>query len=83
MAHPSVASGKIYCEEWGKALCGWKNVQIEIEVYPKPTINEVRFFMERFRKGDINDPKYRQARIDTFVNKIYLCDDKMAILYFV
>ncbi len=37
--------------------------------------------MEQFRKGDINDIKYRQALIDTFVNKIYLYDDKMTILY--
>ena len=44
-------------------------------------MNEVRFFLDQFRKGDINDAKYRQALIDTFVNKIYLYDDKMTILY--
>ena len=48
---------------------------------PVPSISEVRFFIEQFRKGDINDIKYRQALIDTFVNKIYLYDDKMTILY--
>ena len=46
-----------------------------------PTVNEVRFFLNQFRKGNINDAKYRQALIDTFVNKIYLYDDKMTVLY--
>ena len=47
----------------------------------RPTVNEVRFFLNQFRKGDVNDLKYRQALVDTFVNKIYLYDDKMAVLY--
>ena len=29
----------------------------------------------------MNDLKYRQALVDTFVNKIYLYDDKMTVLY--
>jgi len=58
-----------------------QQILIETKQHRIPTVNEVRFFMERFKKGNINDPKYRQALIDTFVNKIYLCDDKMTILY--
>jgi Recombinase. len=53
----------------------------ETSQHPMPTVNEVRFFMEQFKKGDVNDMKYRQTLIDTFVNKIYLYDDKMTILY--
>lgn len=45
------------------------------------TISRPNPDLEQFRKGDINDEKYRQALIDTFVNKIYLYDDKMTILY--
>ena len=41
----------------------------------------MRFFLNQFRKGDVNDLKYRQALVDTFVNKIYLYDDKMTVLY--
>ena len=37
--------------------------------------------MEQFKKGDVEDIKYRKALIDTFVNKIYLYYDKMTILY--
>ena len=44
-------------------------------------VNEVRFFLNQFRKGDVNDLKYRQALVDTFVNRIYLYDDEMAVLY--
>ena len=46
-----------------------------------PTLQEVKFFLNQFKQGDINDEKYRQALIDTFVNKIYLYDEKMTILY--
>ena len=53
----------------------------ETSAHPLPTVSEVRFFLNQFRKGDVNDTKYRQALIDTFVNKIYLYDDKMTVLY--
>lgn len=53
----------------------------ETSAHPLPTVNEVRFFLNQFRKGDVNDAKYRQALIDTFVNRIYLYDDKMTVLY--
>ena len=49
--------------------------------HPTPTVQEVRFFLNQFRKGNVNDEKYRQALVDTFVRKIYLYDDKMTILY--
>ena len=39
--------------------------------------SHIRFFLSQFRKGDINDPKYRQGLVDMLVNKIYLYDDKM------
>lgn len=48
---------------------------------PMPTVQEVRFFLNQFRKCDVNGEKYRQALVDTFVRKIYLYDDKMTILY--
>jgi len=37
--------------------------------------------MSQFKKGDINDPKYREKLVDTFINRIYLYDDEMTILY--
>ncbi|WP_438821648.1 recombinase family protein [Intestinimonas massiliensis (ex Afouda et al. 2020)] len=58
-----------------------QQILVETSSHPTPTVNEVRFFLNPFRKGDVNDLKYRQALVDTFVNKIYLYDDKMTVLY--
>ena len=58
-----------------------QKILVETSSHPTPTVNEVRFFLNQFRKGDVNDLKYRQALVDTFVNKIYLYDDKMTVLY--
>lgn len=49
--------------------------------YPVLTIPQVKFFLERFKNGNVNDLKYRKALIDTFVRKVVLYDDKMTILY--
>ena len=58
-----------------------QQILVETSSHPTPTVNEVRFFLNQFRKGDVNDLKYRQALVDTFVNRIYLYDDKMTVLY--
>ena len=58
-----------------------QQILVETSSHPTPTVNEVRFFLNQFRKGNVNDLKYRQALVDTFVNKIYLYDDKMTVLY--
>ena len=49
--------------------------------YPILTVQQVKFFMERFKNGNINDMKYRKALVDTFIRKIVLYDDRMTILY--
>ena len=46
---------------------------------PKLEFEQVKFFFERFRKGDINNIKFRRALIDTFINKIYVFEDKLHI----
>jgi hypothetical protein len=45
------------------------------------TVPQVKVFLSRFKDGNINDIQYRRSLVDTFVNKIYLHDDKMTILY--
>ena len=47
---------------------------------PKLQFDQVRFFFEKFIKGDVNDIKFRQALVDTFVNKVYLFQDKLYVL---
>lgn len=60
-------------------------LEVKIALYsnssPKLDINKVRFFLAQFIKGDINNIEYRLSLIETFIDKIYLYDDKMTILY--
>ena len=56
-------------------------ITLENVQHPVLTVQQVKFFMSKFKKGNAGDLKSRQAMIDTFVNKIYLYDDKMTILY--
>lgn len=58
-----------------------RQILMEEKTNTVPTVNEIRFFLNQLRKGDINDTKYRQALVDTFINKIYLYDDRMTVLY--
>ena len=55
-------------------------LQVDMSQHPVPSMKDIRFFLNQFRKGDINDPKYRQGLVDMLVNKIYLYNDKMTIL---
>ena len=40
---------------------------------------QIKFFFEKFAKGDANDINYRRALVDIFINKIYLFDDHIKI----
>ena len=58
-----------------------KQLAKESFLYPALTIPQVKFFMERFKNGNINDLKYRKSMVDTFIRRINLYEDKMTILY--
>ena len=49
----------------------------------KPKMKEefVRFWLLRFRKLDMTQLEQRQALVDTFINAIYLYDDKVLITF--
>ena len=49
----------------------------------KPKIKEefIRFWLLRFRKLDMSLKDQRQALVDTFINSIYLYDDKVLITF--
>lgn len=40
-----------------------------------------QFWLLRFRKRDMTQPEQRQALVDTFINAIYLYDDKVLITF--
>ncbi|MCC2200276.1 hypothetical protein LKD23_11030, partial [Faecalibacterium sp. CLA-AA-H233] len=41
----------------------------------------IRFWLLRFRKLNMNQKDQRQALVDTFINSIYLYDDKVLITF--
>ena len=43
-------------------------------VRPVLSYNDVRFFLNKFKNGDVNDYAFRIAVIDTLVERIYLYD---------
>ena len=59
------------------------SVQIIKEEMAKPTLTkeQIIFWIERFRKLNINHLDHRRRLIDSFVNAIYLYDDKMIITF--
>ena len=57
--------------------------KIACEKLAKPRIGEefITFRLHRFRKLDVTQKTHRKMLIDTFVNAIFLYDDKMEITY--
>lgn len=57
--------------------------KIAAEKLAKPRITEeqLRFFLDRFRKLDVRHLSHRRMLIDTFVNAIFLYDDKLVLTY--
>jgi len=45
------------------------------------TREHILFFLNDLRQGDIKDFKYRQMLVDIFINKIYIYDDKLKIVF--
>jgi len=44
-------------------------------------INRARFFLFNLQNGDINDIKHRKTLVSVFINRVYLFDDKMTIIF--
>ena len=45
------------------------------------TEEQIIFWINRFKDGDVADKSYQRAIIDIFVNAIYLYDDKIVLTY--
>ena len=48
---------------------------------PKLTEEQILFYLHKFRVLDMSKQSYRQRLIDTFINRIYLYDDKLVITF--
>lgn len=58
-----------------------KEIALEEKSYPALTVPKVKFFLNDLKKRNINDIKYRKTLISVFVNKIYLYDDRITIIF--
>lgn len=47
----------------------------------KFTKEEIVDWISRYKDGNINDPDYRREIIDTFVNSVYVHDDRLLLTY--
>lgn len=58
-------------------------VKIACEKLAKPKISKefMTFWLHRFRKLDVSQKSHRKMLVDTFVNAIYLYDDKMLLTF--
>ena len=47
----------------------------------KPVLTRewMRFWFEKFRKGDMRDMEHQRQIIDTFVNSVYVFDDRVVL----
>jgi len=45
------------------------------------TVEEVKFFLNQLKKGNVDNIQYRKTLINVFINAIYLYDDRMVIIF--
>lgn len=48
---------------------------------PALTREQISFFLEQYKKTDVNDETQRQRLIDSFVNAVYVYDDKIILVF--
>ena len=51
------------------------------EELQRPTLSreQILFWFERFRQGDVNSPAYQRQIIDNFVNSVYVFEDRVVL----
>lgn len=57
-----------------------KGIAQQLISEPSLDRDQVVYFLERFRNGDITDESYRVFLVDTFLNSVYLYDNNKLIL---
>jgi len=58
-----------------------KEIALEEKAYPSLTVPKIKFFLTELKRGNVNDIKYRRVLISVFVNRIYLYDDKITLIF--
>ena len=49
--------------------------------HPALTREQIAFFLDQFKATDINDEEQRQRLIDSFVNAVYVYEDKIVLIF--
>lgn len=49
--------------------------------HPALTREQIAFFLDQFKATDINDEEQRQRLIDSFVNAVYVYEDKIILIF--
>ncbi len=49
--------------------------------HPRLTKEQIKYFLNRFRKTDVSDPDERQRLIDCFVNAVFVYDDRIVLTF--
>lgn len=55
------------------------NISVEEKRNTQFTPEMVAFFLYELKKGNADDPVYRRALVATFINKVFLYDDKITV----
>jgi len=64
-----------------------KHLNIEKEILSESkqnfclTVPQIKFFLTQMKKGNINDIKNRKVLINVFINRIYLYDDRLTLIF--
>ena len=56
-------------------------ILVERRAIPDVTRDHVRFYFERFARGDVDDPEYMRLLIRHFLHAVYLYDDHLRIVF--
>lgn len=56
-------------------------IAIEESHNVKLTVGQVKFFLVQLKRGNINDIKYKRVLINTLINKVYLYDDSVTLVF--
>ena len=49
--------------------------------HPALTREQIAFFLDQFKATDVNDEEQRQRLIDSFVNAVYVYEDKIVLIF--
>lgn len=57
-----------------------KGIAQQLIQEPELERDQIIYFLERFRNGNVEDEAYRQLLVDAFLNSVYLYDDKLTLV---